>query len=857
MSHSWKVWFGVAAILGIVGTGQAEAQRTGAQPLSFNIGAGPIVETLKAVGAQTGLTVVIYSDLGRGVMAPEVNGSYTTDEVLQRILAPAGLQAEYIDEKTVAVVSQADAKRTSGNASTAPATAMLDDAYWSRFRLSLAQQSASAGPLTDGPTQSPPAQPQEGAQLSEVVVTAQKRTERLQDVPVPVSVINAQTLAENSQLLLRDYYTSIPGLSVQADIVNQQELSIRGITQGGSGIPTVGVTVDDVPFGGATNYTAGNWLPDFDPGDLERIEVLRGPQGTLYGANSMGGLVKFVTQDPSTQGFSGRAEAGYSSVYNGAQPGFNLRASANIPISDTLAVRVSGFARQDPGYIDNPVLGLRGVNEAESDGGRVSALWKPSDTLSLKLSALYQYYKQNGTSDVEMGSGLGPWQQDYIAGVGGASNRTVQVYSAVFKAKLGSVDMTSVTGYNINRTYTTLDFGYIFSPDVQPLFGVTGAPYVQHDSPTRVSQELRFSGSLWQRFDWLAGGYYSHERDPSRAFIDASNPTSGQIVGVYAVFGDPSPRTYDEFAGFADLTYHITDHFDVQLGGRESHTRLELAPYTESGPFFGPTPIDSPAKVSKSDVFTYLLTPQFKVSPDFMVYARFASGFRPGGPNGLLPGIPSQINPDKTENYEIGAKGDFMDHLVSFDASFYYIDWKNIQLTLIDKQSSFQYGANGGAAKSEGVELSVTVRPSRGLTIDGWVDYDDAELTQAFPLTSTSSGAAGDRMPIDPRFSGHISLRQDFPLWANASGFAGAEMSYVGYREGSFTSAGQPRAQFPSYTKADLRAGVKVNSWTVNAYVNNVTNKRGLVGGGVGYDPPNAFVYITPRLMGVNVVKNF
>src|SRR5262249_5379211 len=147
----------------------------------------------------------------------------------------------------------------------------------------------------------------------------------------------------------------------------------------------------------------GNWLPDFDPGDLDRIEVLRGPQGTLYGANSMGGLVNFITVDPSTAGYSGRFQAGYSNVYNSSQLGFNLRGSANIPVNSALAVRVSAFDRQDPGYIDNPRLGQTGVNEAQAYGLRVAALWTPSEDISLRVSALYQDYKQNAANDVVTG----------------------------------------------------------------------------------------------------------------------------------------------------------------------------------------------------------------------------------------------------------------------------------------------------------------------------------------------------------------------------------------------------------------------------------------------------------------------
>src|SRR5262249_52377185 len=158
---------------------------------------------------------------------------------------------------------------------------------------------------------------------------------------------------------------------------------LRGIATSGLEAPSVGLVVDDIPIGSQT----GTQLPEIDPGDLERVEVLRGPQGTLYGANSVSGLLKYVTKTQSTERYSGRIEAGSDDVQNGAEPGFNSRGSANIPLTGDMAVRISGFKRQDPGYIDNPHLNLKGVNEGESDGARLAALWKPSDDFSVKLGA--------------------------------------------------------------------------------------------------------------------------------------------------------------------------------------------------------------------------------------------------------------------------------------------------------------------------------------------------------------------------------------------------------------------------------------------------------------------------------------
>jgi len=241
------------------------------------------------------------------------------------------------------------------------------------------------------------------------------------------------------------------------------------------------------------------------------------------------------------------------------------------------------------------------------------------------------------------------------------------------------------------------------------------------------------------------------------------------------------------------------------------------------------------------------------------VYGRLASGYRPGGPNSpdrIVEGAPSGFRPDKTQNYEIGAKGDFLDHTLTFDSSIYYIDWKSIQLQLLTPLG-LSYGANGGAAKSEGAEISVTSRPLAGLSVSAWLDYDNAVLKEALPSNGTAVGAAGDRLPLSSRISGNLSVQQDFPLWQGGTGFVGGEVSYVGSRQGQFQ--GTPtRQDFPAYTKTDLQVGVKGESWKASVYANNVANIRGmLTGGPADLYNPDAFIYIQPRTVGLNFSHSF
>jgi iron complex outermembrane receptor protein len=686
--------------------------------------------------------------------------------------------------------------------------------------------------------------------LEEVIVTAQKRSERLQDVPVPVTAISAEDLASNSQSQLRDYYTHVPGLNVTPGIQSNQTLAIRGITTG-SGNPTVGVTIDDVPFGASTNLGGGRAVPDIDPGDLQRVEVLRGPQGTLYGASSLGGLLKFVTRDPSTDDLGGQLQANSSDVVNGDDLGYSVRGSVNVPLlRETFAVRASGFFRRDPGYIDNVQTGERSINSADANGGRLTALWRLSDEWSVKVSALIQEIDGDGAASVD--PTLGDLRQSRLRD-SGWYERKAELYSATVAGKLGAGELTSITGYGVNSFSDSFDLSFALGAAAQAAFGVTGVPLLSDNETKKVSQEMRFNVPLGDSAEWLLGAFYTDEDSELTDLRLAVNPVTGATVGrmSFASF----PTTFEEYAAFTDLTYHFTDRFDVQFGGR--HSEIEQT--------FSQTSINTagvqsviPELTAKTDAFTYLVTPRFEVSPDLMLYARLASGYRAGGTN-IFPGgvVPPKYEPDETQNYELGLKGDFLGGTLSADLSLYYIDWKDIQLTLVSP-GNFTFTTNGSRARSHGAELAVQASPVTGLQISGWFAWNDAELTEPLPpgAAGTAVGRAGERLPNTSRVSSYLSVDQEFSLTGALMAFIGGSVAYVGDRVGPFRAV-PVRQEFESYTQVDLRVGLRMESWSGNIFATNVSDERGALFGGLGANPSTAFTYIQPRTIGVSLSKTF
>ena len=688
--------------------------------------------------------------------------------------------------------------------------------------------------------------------LAEVIVTAEKKgAESLLKAPVPVAVVNTEKLAGREQTRLQDFFNQVPGFIVAPSFGGATNLSIRGINSGGN--PTVGVLIDDVPFGSETQTL----IPELDPGDLARIEVLRGPQGTIFGADSEGGLVRYVTVEPTTNAFYGQVSAGTDSVQNGDGPGFDVRGSANIPVSNTLAIRASGFRRQEAGYIDDILTNEPGSNRSEASGERVAAMWRPTDDFSVALSGIDQSIVNDG---LEVVPGLGDLQSNIVKN-GSWTDINIQNYSVAIDGRVGAIDLKSITGYNTIRQDSNTDVSPLFGPIVNAVTGV--APYAIITGPIKnrkITEELRASSPVGQYVDLQLGFFYTHETTSSSTILVGVDP----LTGVYStpwnsVFYETIPTTLEEVAVFGNATIHFTDRFDLQLGSRLSHIDQHFLAYYTYGPVNTPDPSFTPAGESRATPYTYLVTPRYFITPDIMIYVRGASGYRPGGVNNGVgsPPPPPTYGPDKTYSYEIGTKGSFLDRRVTLDLSLFHIDWKGIQLTEGGSANQLPYTGNGGAAKSDGVEITVTAKPFRGTTVSGWFDYDDAALSKDLLNNPSTYGVSGDLLPFATKTSGSISIQQVFGEVYGLTPFASVDASYTGDRLGIFQPTAV-RQGYPSFTETNIQLGVDYKAWTINLYVNNVGDVRGQLNGGIGYaQNPAEFVIIQPRTVGVSATGKF
>jgi outer membrane receptor protein involved in Fe transport len=710
--------------------------------------------------------------------------------------------------------------------------------------------------------------------VEEVVVTAQKREQTLIDIPQAISVVSGDTLETQQATSFSDYLKLVPGLQLTQSTPGQGRLVMRGVNTGGVA-STVAVYMDETPFGSSSGLVNGAVLAgDFDSFDVARIEVLRGPQGTLYGASSMGGLLRFVTNAPDLDGYSARARVSLENTKGGA-PSYRGTAVVNVPLAQTVALRASGFYRKEGGFIDS--IGTEGsdvdkdINDAKVYGGRASLLFKPNETTNLRLTAVLQNIKADGPTEVESDPDTlktlygRPTLSQYVPTF---SDVDYRVYNALLNHDLGFATLTASSSYTKQNQTKRDDATYNLSGLIQAVFGVANDLYLgQKTNNRKYTQEVRLASNAGAPFEWLVGGYFTDEKGlVHQEYVAVAPGTLTSLTGLPLLADLNLNSRYKEYAGFANATLHFGDRIDVDVGGRYSHNK-QTASQAADGVLAGGVPVNSDLR-SSDNVFTYSLAPKFKLDEHRSIYGRVAKGYRPGGPNVIPPsaptGTPPSYAPDKVTSYEAGFKGESADHRFTLDVAAYHIDWKGIQLLTV--VNNFGINANGADAKSDGVEFNATARLENGLTLSANGAYTRARL--AGDTSDLVGGKKGDQLPFTPKLS--LGLNGDYG-WSigDKQAYVGASLRVMGKQSGSFDAdyrlAHGEQRKLSSYEVVDLRAGISFGAVELEAYVKNATDADGKVStssvtaNGLPIYPGGAIAtgVIRPRTIGLSLTAGF
>lgn len=695
--------------------------------------------------------------------------------------------------------------------------------------------------------------------LAEVVVTAQKYKQRLIDTPESVSVVSSEDLAKMGATQFSDFANTVPGLSFTTGGAGLNQVTLRGITTGFNISQTVGIYVDDVPIG-KTGAFAQQGQMSFDTGlfDLDRIEVLRGPQGTLYGASTMGGVIKYVTKEPNTHVSSVDTETGVSTIDHGGIS-YDENVAVNAPlVEDKAALRMSGYYSHDGGYIDNVALGLNDVNRSHIYGGRLDLLFTPTEKLSIRVSGFMQNIARDGEADADyLPNGTPEYGSlDQYRFLREPFVQEFRLFSGTVKYDFGPASLTSITSYQTMQTSTAYDYSRIYVPLLNPIFGTDYSAIgdAQQAGYNSFVQEVRLASDAGHRLQWLIGGYFTNQTANNHQESVALGPQY-QPAPNNDFFDFRTPSTYREYAAFGDLTYHLTDRFELSGGARLSKNE-QSATQIGGGLLIGSTPTRS----SSDRVATYLADARYKFGQHVVGYVRYATGFRPGGPNFVVnnpatgkPLAPPTFAPDRLASYEGGIKAETADRRFSIDVDGYYIDWMNIQIP-VSANGIVVYGNDPGGATVRGSELTLKAKPVQQLMLTGAFAYQDAQLSQA---NAFIGGAKGEQLPDVPHFTAALNADYMIPV-GDLLPTVGATFRYVGHRTGSFNMSTTPQYQLPAYSALDLRVGVILRSIDLQLYVHNVTNELGqLAAYPFAYrgDPQPAIMQ--PRTVGISVTKHF
>ena len=716
---------------------------------------------------------------------------------------------------------------------------------------------------------------------NDIIVTATRRTARLQDVPLSVTAFGQEQLDDLGIVGYEGIAQNTPGIVVNRPTQNFNNFTSRGINTNGysAGLQSaVAIYVDELPISANGNSTI------LDPNlyDVERVEFLRGPQGTLFGSNSLAGAMRIITKSPDLDDFEASASAdigltGSSSVRQ------RYNAMINMPImTDQLGLRVTGYYRNEDGWIDNIGTGIKDSNSLEAYGGRAILLMRPSDRMTVKLLASYENSKPADSALTNPALGRFVRRSDR---------------PDLFQGKL--------TNYNVTVNYE-FDFAELISSttlsDYDASFYVDLAGTFAQAFPFALDayayddlfvQETRLVSRTAGPIDWVAGFFYYDKRRTvdfayrsTQEFLDARGLT-GLPDEYYQRFNSYTDQK--EIAGFGEVTAHLSHRFWLTGGLRYGSTQVQS--FTRGGGYNSnyltlallglsnlpvtivPINYAEGLKV-KANRLSWKASVSWKPVDSLTTYATVSTGFRTPVVNARA-GLASVVDPsdliipdgaksDSVTNYEIGLKGRWFDGDLTANLAAYYIDWKDIQVQANRVSDSVQFATNIGAAESYGLEFEFVARPVAGLSLSLNGSFNRAKVTKLTDTEAAISGAELGTRLASPHFQGSGTLRYDFPIGDGKTAFASVNVSHAGSFPNQFPNVpGNPNAASPTYdytqawTNTNLYAGTKLGPLNLTAYVENLFDSSKIT-----YVHPEAFLdgryaRMRPRTVGLRADYRF
>ncbi len=723
----------------------------------------------------------------------------------------------------------------------------------------------------------------------EVVVTAERRGSTVQKTPISMTAVSGAELKEQGITDVTDLMRDIPGVSAKAGGSGQTEYTIRGLSTAAGVAPTVGFYLDDVPLSSPTTSSGGKSPVDPDLYDLARVEVLRGPQGTLYGASSMGGTIKLVPESPKLSQFGGSAQVIASGTEGGGLNG-TVNAALNIPVvQDVAALRLVVTEKRLSGWIDpvsestmpvgNPdgsrgnVAGqvpdhvTRDANDTRLDGFRASMAIQPNDRLSITPVFLYQRTRLGAPDTFDSDPGCCKHYQPF---------NVAEPYQDVFQIGSFKVDydfdaatLTSISAYSKrNKTRiedeTEILQRYFDLPAYSIADGGLGPVTDQELNNTRqFTQEFRLTSNDQGKFRWILGAFYSRFTSVFAATADGSEQAALALLGTSDIFHQTIQDVLVQKAIFGNATYEFTKDLKLTAGTRLFSSNAQDTSVASGILSDGTNPNERAA----SKGTTPMVNLSYNVDPTSMLYTTAAKGYREGA---AQPGVaascaadlaaiglteaPVRFNPDSVWSYEVGSKNRFFNNALTLNAALYTQRWSHVQRYVTLPTCGYLFVANAGEAQASGFELEAALRVGGGVSLNMSVGHTHAVYTRD---DAGSGTLRGQRLDGVAGWTGAGSIQYEGRIGDQYRLVGNVGLSYTG----SSTIDISQEKKLPAYTLADARIGVKVDKWTSSIFANNITNRHPIttVEGSLTFNPVGLDQYATtrPRTVGIDVSRDF
>ena len=725
---------------------------------------------------------------------------------------------------------------------------------WSAFAASAAlglpawsqtPAAADPAPAASGASNARPAPVDD---IQRVEVTAGKRKQLQSEIAGTVTAISGAKLEQLGTTDAEDLFKLAPGVQFSKDNADGAMISIRGIgTNTVSdnvvfGQSPTGIYIEDVPVTDPYVYIS---TPDVVPFDLERVEVLRGPQGALYGSASLGGAVRYMYARPDLKENAFSVLTGLSSVSHGGT-GYVVDTMGNLVLSkDVAALRMVITRRKDPGYIDNVTTGKKDINANNAESARLILALKPTRDLDITASYSTQQSKQGGDG------GTSP-SDDQLTIAAPTDARILSKFSlssVQANWEVAGLRLTSLTGYTTKTRNQDNDLSYLLVPDFT-IYG--GIPYPQVDRALNFerrnahsfTQEIRLAPVNPGAFSWLVGAFHQRAVFFRSELVTLPGADDPDNLPDDVYFDTTRRGVATENSLFADLDWKITPQWSVGAGARYFQTKVDFERSNFNAPY---DQFDS-----KENGTTPKFSTRYQFTPEVSAYATASRGYRYGGINtiGSLP-----YKSDSLWNYETGLRLQPAKEL-SLDLSLFMLDWKNIQMQTTNTDG-FVIITNAAKARSSGFEAALAWRPTQALSLNGSLALTDAKLRASFDSASGRPVLSGTELPGVAKVQSTLDATYRFagPFSTNAS--VSGVLQYVGKRNAQIDAD----LKLPSYTTADLRVAFGFSNWELTGFVQNVADRRGQSAAQVNYSSyqnPGAINYtewypIKPRTIGVSL----